>query len=231
MVNSNAKRVVFFDLDGTLHQQNMFGSFLCYLLKYLPLNLLLVIPVFPLVSIGLLLKGRSVRWPMSLLLWSITFGHSEVRLQELQVCFAKWFRQRITCFPLVQQRLNAYLANQDVQVWVITGSPEVLVGQVYHDALFLPQVRLIGSRIHRKFGGWMLSLRCLGHEKVVQLENKLGIPLNLYSGYSDSICDNPLLYFCQHRWRVTHDGQLKKINWLAQPIADINAQIMVKKAK
>ena len=36
------RRVVFFDLDGTLHQQDMFGSFLRYLLRHLPLNLLLV---------------------------------------------------------------------------------------------------------------------------------------------------------------------------------------------
>ncbi|MFO5602410.1 hypothetical protein ACLBPT_26550, partial [Klebsiella pneumoniae] len=33
---------MFFDLDGTLHQQDMFGSFLRYLLRHLPLNLLLV---------------------------------------------------------------------------------------------------------------------------------------------------------------------------------------------
>ncbi|MFO5535328.1 hypothetical protein ACLBO4_29840, partial [Klebsiella pneumoniae] len=32
---------MFFDLDGTLHQQDMFGSFLRYLLRHLPLNLLL----------------------------------------------------------------------------------------------------------------------------------------------------------------------------------------------
>ncbi|MFO5574265.1 phosphatidylglycerophosphatase C, partial [Klebsiella pneumoniae] len=34
---------MFFDLDGTLHQQDMFGSFLRYLLRHLPLNLLLVV--------------------------------------------------------------------------------------------------------------------------------------------------------------------------------------------
>ena len=30
------RRVVFFDLDGTLHQQDMFGSFLRYLLRHRP---------------------------------------------------------------------------------------------------------------------------------------------------------------------------------------------------
>ncbi|AHF76181.1 hypothetical protein Sant_1109 [Sodalis praecaptivus] len=212
MINPTAQRVVFFDLDGTLHQQDMFGCFLRYLLAHLPLNIVLVIPVLPVVALGLLVKGRSARWPMSLLLWSITFGHSEAKLQALQAAFAAVFRQRVRRFPRVLARLDDYLASQDAQVWLITGSPESLVEKVYHDAVFLPQVRLIGSRMHRRYGGWVLTLRCLGHEKVAQLERELGIPLKLYSGYSDSVHDSPLLYFCEYRWRVTHDGQLKRLD-------------------
>ncbi|KYP97043.1 hypothetical protein BG74_05910, partial [Sodalis-like endosymbiont of Proechinophthirus fluctus] len=191
------QRVVFFDLDGTLHQQDMFGCFLRYVLVHLPLNVVLVIPILPMVALGLLVKGRSARWPMSLLLWSITFGHREARLQELQAEFAAAFRQRVRRFPQVLARLDDYLASQDTQVWLITGSPESLVKKVYRDAVFLPQVRLIGSRIHRRYGGWVLTLRCLGYEKVAQLERELGIPLKLYSGYSDSVHDSPLLYFCE----------------------------------
>ncbi|WP_406704211.1 phosphatidylglycerophosphatase C [Sodalis sp.] len=212
MINPTAQRVVFFDLDGTLHQQDMFGCFLRYLLAHLPLNIVLVIPVLPVVALGLLVKGRSACWPMSLLLWSITFGHSEAKLQALQAAFAAVFRQRVRRFPRVLARLDDYLASQDAQVWLITGSPESLVEKVYHDAVFLPQVRLIGSRMHRRYGGWVLTLRCLGHEKVAQLERELGIPLKLYSGYSDSVHDSPLLYFCEYRWRVTHDGQLKRLD-------------------
>ena len=209
---SAAQRIVFFDLDGTLHQQDMFGCFLRYLLRHLPLNILLVIPVLPVVGFGLLTKGRSARWPMSLLLWSITFGHSEARLQALQNRFIDWFRQRVTGFPIVLQRLNDYLDSQDAQVWLITGSPEPLVKGVYSDALFLPRVRLIGSRTTRLYGGWVLTLRCLGHEKVAQLERELGTPLKLFSGYSDSQHDSPLLYFCEHRWRVTRQGELKQLD-------------------
>ena len=40
-----------------------------------------------------------------------------------------------------------------------------------------------------------MTLRCLGAQKVVQLEQRLGAPLKLYSGYSDSKQDNPLLFF------------------------------------
>ena len=76
---THERRVVFFDLDGTLHQQDMFGSFLRYLLRRQPLNALLVLPLLPIIAIALLIKGRAARWPMSLLLWGCTFGHSEAR--------------------------------------------------------------------------------------------------------------------------------------------------------
>ena len=48
---THERRVVFFDLDGTLHQQDMFGSFLRYLLRRQPLNALLVLPLLPLIAI------------------------------------------------------------------------------------------------------------------------------------------------------------------------------------
>lgn len=49
-------------------------------------------------------------------------------------------------------------------MWLITGSPERLVEQVYRDSAFLPRVRLIGSRITR-CGGWVLTLRCWERRK------------------------------------------------------------------
>lgn len=204
-------RIVFFDLDGTLHRQDMFGCFLRFLLKRLPLNLLLTIPALPLVGLGLLLRGRAARWPMSVLLWTITFGRSEARLAALETQFVALFRRRVTPFPAVQRRLAEYLADARTQVWLVTGSPQRLVERVYQDSAFLPGVNLMGSRIARRHGGWVLSLRCLGREKVVQLEKRLGAPLALYSGYSDSKQDNPLLSFCRHRWRVTPAGDLQQL--------------------
>ena len=180
------RRVVFFDLDGTLHQQDMFGSFLRYLLRHLPLNLLLVVAMGPVILAGLAVCGRAARWPMSLLLWASTFGRREAVLKRLEAEFVGWFRHHVTAFPVVHARLTAYLTSTDADVWLITGSPQSLVEQVYRDTLWLPRVNLIASRTARRWGGWVLTLRCLGHEKVVQLEKKIGAPLQLYSGYSDS---------------------------------------------
>ena len=205
------RRVVFFDLDGTLHQQDMFGSFLRYLLRHLPLNLLLVVPMGPVILAGLAVSGRAARWPMSLLLWATTFGRREAVLKRLEAEFVGWFRHHVTAFPVVHARLTAYLTSTDADVWLITGSPQSLVEQVYFDTPWLPRVNLIATQISRGYGGWVLSMRCLGHEKVAQLEMRIGTPLRLYSGYSDSKQDNPLLYFCQHRWRVTPAGELQQL--------------------
>lgn len=211
MTTARERRVVFFDLDGTLHQQDMFGTFMRWLLWRQPLNLLLVVPLLPLIGLCLLITGRAARWPMSLLLWSITFGRSESRLLQREEQFARWFRQRVTAFPVVQQRLNDYLSSEDADVWLITGSPQPLVERVYFDSAFLPRVKLIASQMARAYGGRVLTMRCLGHEKVAQLEEQIGTPLQLYSGYSDSKQDNPLLFFCQHRFRVTPAGKLQQL--------------------
>lgn len=211
MSDKRSPRVVFFDLDGTLHQEDMFGSFLRFLLRRLPLNSVLVIPLLPVIILGLALQGRAVRWPMSWLLWAITFGRSEAHLNSLEKQFVSDFRRQVTPFPEVQARLTTYLQDTDAQVWLVTGSPERLVEQVYHDSPFLPGVRLMGSQMTRRYGGWVLTLRCLGREKVIQMERQLGAPLKLYSGYSDSKQDNPLLYFCEHRWRVTPNGSLQQL--------------------
>ncbi|WP_333496867.1 phosphatidylglycerophosphatase C [Kluyvera sp. CHPC 1.251] len=208
---SHCRRVVFFDLDGTLHQQDLFGAFLRYLLRRLPLNALLVLPLLPIVGAAMLVKGRAARWPVSVLLWGSTFGRREATLKALEASFILWFRATVTPFPAVQQRLDGYLQHQDADVWLITGSPQTLVERAYADAPWMMHVNLIGSQMQRAFGGRVLSVRCLGREKVAQLEQRLGAPLRLYSGYSDSKQDNPLLFFCEHRWRVTARGELEQL--------------------
>lgn len=61
------------------------------------------------------------------------FGHNEARLQALQADFVRWFRDNVTAFPLVQERLTTYLLSSDADIWLITGSPQPLVEAVYFD--------------------------------------------------------------------------------------------------
>lgn len=111
----------------------MFGTFMRYLLRRQPVNALLVLPLLPVIGIALLVKGRAARWPMSLLLWGCTFGHSDARLKQLEQDFVHWFRGHVTAFPVVQERLTQYLDANDADIWLITGSPQPLVEQVYVD--------------------------------------------------------------------------------------------------
>lgn len=67
-----------------------------------------------------MIKGRAARWPMSLLLWGCTFGHSEARLKAHQADFVRWFRDNVTAFPVVQERLTTYLLSSDADIWLIT---------------------------------------------------------------------------------------------------------------
>jgi phosphatidylglycerophosphatase C len=74
-------------------------------------------------------------------------------------------------------------------------------------------VNLIATQIARGYGGWVLTCAAWGMKKW-SAGKRIGTPLRLYSGYSDSKQDNPLLYFCQHRWRVTPQVNFSNSNSL-----------------
>ncbi|VFP82935.1 Phosphatidylglycerophosphatase C [Candidatus Erwinia haradaeae] len=207
-----SRRIIFFDLDGTLHQQDIFSSFIYWLLWHHLLNLFLLLPLLPVVGAGLLIQGRTTRWPISLVLWSITFGHRESILLKREEKFVRWFCRRLTPFQKVRQRLLDYLRYENTDVWLITGSPQSLVARVYSNAVFFPRVMLIASQMARAYGGRVLVMRCVGNEKVSQLIQRIGKPLQIESGYSDSNQDNPLLFFCQNRFRVTRLGEIKDMD-------------------
>lgn len=206
------RRNVFFDLDGTLHQQDLFGSFIRYLIRSLPANLLLLVPLLPIVGLGLLINGRSARWPVSLMLWAMTAGHAQGKLNRLMECFVEEMKSRLVPFPLVQERLEEYLRDDNTTVWLVTGSPQPLVEAVYESSFFLPRVKLVATQIVYRCGGWTIAMRCLGEEKVRQLEQRLGKPLALYSGYSDSRQDNPVMSLCLHRWRIDPRGNINALS-------------------
>ncbi len=205
------QRIVFFDLDGTLHKQDLFGCYLRYCLVRQPINLLPVLLFAPVILCGLLMN-KAARWPVSLLLWAVTVGHSEHFLQQQEKAFCQWAQQQITPFPAVLRRLYSYLQEADTGVWLVTGSPQSLVEGIYGPASFLSQVNLIGSQMQRRFGGRVLSLRCFGRQKVRELEQRIGGLPTLYSGYSDSHFDTPLMNYCQYRWRVTPSGSIQQLD-------------------
>ncbi|VFP79625.1 phosphatidylglycerophosphatase C [Candidatus Erwinia haradaeae] len=214
MVARLRRRIVFFDLDGTLHKQDIFSSFIYWLLWRHPLNILLCGLLLPLVGLGLLIYGRATRWPISILLWSMTFGHRESVLLKREEQFTFWFSRRLTIFQKVHQQLIEYLQDEDVDIWLITGSPQSLVEKIYCNIILFKQVTLVASQMKRAYGGRVLFIRCVGKEKVFQLTKRIGHSLQLESGYSDSKQDDYLLFFCANRFRVTRLGEIRKLESL-----------------
>ncbi|VFP86742.1 Phosphatidylglycerophosphatase C [Candidatus Erwinia haradaeae] len=211
MITCHRRRIIFFDLDGTLHQEDIFRSFIYWLLWHHYFNILLLLVVLPLIGLGLAINGRASCWPISLLLWSMTVGHSESLLIQREEEFTNWFLQRQTPHVKIHQRVIEHLRCIDTDIWLITGSPQALVERIYHNVDFFPHVQLIASQMVRSYGGRVLSMRCVGREKVAQLTERIGQPLQLESGYSDSVLDDPLLLFCQNRFRVTPSGDFYEI--------------------
>lgn len=80
---THERRVVFFDLDGTLHQQDMFGSFLRYLLRRQPLNALLVLPLLPIIAIALLIPRFYVSTSKSIIKALINMHSFEIQLSPI----------------------------------------------------------------------------------------------------------------------------------------------------
>lgn len=87
-------------------------------------------------------------------------------VNALEASFIIWFRATATPFPWVQQRLDSYSEPPGCRRLVdYRFAAQTLVERAYADAPWMPRVNLIGSQMHRGFGGRVLSVRCLGREK------------------------------------------------------------------
>ena len=78
---------------------------------------------------------------LGLYLWPVKPGSNSLS-KTLRTGF-----DHVTAFPVVQARLTSYLDANDADIWLITGSPQSLVEQVYFDTPWLPRVNLIATQI------------------------------------------------------------------------------------
>lgn len=123
-----------------------------FLLRHLPLNLLLVIPLLPLIGVGLLVGGALCTLADEPLVVGDDFWATGSTSARPGVALCGRISPKVTEFPVVAMRLRQYLESSDAEVWLITGSPQRLVEQVYHDSNFIHRLRLIGSRMERRNG-------------------------------------------------------------------------------
>ncbi|AUI66532.1 MULTISPECIES: haloacid dehalogenase-like hydrolase [Glaesserella] len=197
---------IFFDLDGTLHKEDIEFAFIRYLLKKRPLNVLIFLPIYPLVLIVYKFFPTE-KWSLNLLNFMISVGCSKVKMEHYFTDFKQQFT--LTPLPQVQQALQQHLTAQD-QIWIISGSPVELISHFYADLLQLPNVHLIGSSLEHRYGAILLKERCLAENKVKMLDKRIQPPIQFEIGYSDSLTDLPMFKRCKQAMWVT-EGKIQHL--------------------
>lgn len=124
---------MFFDLDGTLHQQDMFGTFL----RCIAAASATQCAARSAAAAGYrhCVTGKRTGRPLAdepAAVGRCTFGHSEARLKALEKSFVTWVSRASP--PSRWCRIEDLLSERlDADIWLITGLPQPLVEQVYFD--------------------------------------------------------------------------------------------------
>lgn len=204
----NPMKHIFFDLDGTLHKEDIEFAFMRFLFRKRILNLLIFLPVYPLASM-IYAFFPTARWSLNILNFLITFGCSTSQMEKYLVDFKDYFS--LTPLPQVQQALHQHLAQQD-QIWIISGSPVELISHFYADLLQQPNVHLIGSSLVHQYGAILLKERCLAENKVKMLDERVQPAIQFDVGYSDSMTDLPMFKRCKKAMLITQEGKIVPFN-------------------
>lgn len=195
---------VFFDVDGTVIARDSFVLFVRRKLRQEPLRVLFLLIAFPLFLAvagkhGLTTAGKSA------LLWSLTVfrgrrGAIRLLTEELPDLVAPWiFRE--ASHELARWRAKGY------EICFVSASGETWLRPLLARLDSGAKV-IIGTKLRFFLGGIALRGRnCLGAEKLVQIERRLGPAVEFVAGYTDHPADIPLLTRCQHRVCVCPAGR------------------------
>lgn len=198
---------VFFDLDGTLHKEDLLAALVKYLFTKRKWNLLFFLPILPLVF--LIYRCFPTRkFSLNGLLFFLSFGCSTSEMERYITDFKRQFT--LTPLPQVQQALQHHLASQE-QIWIISGSPVELISHFYADLLQQPNVHLIGSSLEHRYGAILLKERCLAENKVKMLDERVQPPIQFDIGYSDSMTDLPMFKRCKQAMWITTEEEIKPL--------------------
>ncbi|WP_421223389.1 HAD family hydrolase [Aeromonas enteropelogenes] len=178
------------DFDDTLAPGDSHAGLLRYILHRRRWPLLLL-PVIALGGLVYLLPSQR-RQGISLIWWAITLGLSPLGWRKLVRAYC---RTR----PGLFREAHALLDEAGARCWVISASPRALVrGQLYQQRPGKLPCRILGSRMHYRFGGLMPRFYCHGVHKLLPEVGALEPVLTL----SDSLHDLPLLALGQEAWLI-----------------------------
>ncbi|MBV7414910.1 HAD family hydrolase [Aeromonas sp. sif2433] len=177
------------DFDDTLAPGDSHAGLLRHILRRRRWPLLLL-PVIALGGLVYLLPNQRRRG-ISLIWWAITLGLSPLGWRAL-------VRDYCRTRPGLFKEARALLVAEGKRCWVLSASPRALVrGQLHRQLPGMPH-RIIGSRMHYRFGGLMPRFYCHGQHKILPRILDLEVALAL----SDSPHDLPLLALGAEAWLI-----------------------------
>ncbi|RZH09566.1 haloacid dehalogenase-like hydrolase [Acinetobacter pittii] len=185
------KEIVVFDLDGTLLSGDSTKAWLTDKLKSNIFRFIAALIVMP-IALPIMKFKKYKSNGASLYLWIATYGLNEEKLEYSFKNFSKniknnsfnslyWFEQGIN-------EVKDHLANRRI-VFIATAAPEKLAN-VLLDSINL-DVRIIGTPLQNKLGGWISGIHCRSEEKVRRL-NKLDIKQPWFATYSEALLHKPI---------------------------------------
>ena len=197
---------VFFDIDGTLHKEDIFLEFIKCSIKERLLNFVIFLPII-FISFLIYLVNTKGKFGLNLILFFLFLGISESQLGTLTEKFCKSFSLKMTPFDNALKQLEFHKANGD-QVIFISGTPVEFIKQIYPSFFNTTNFEVIGSITRRNFGSFYLDERCIYKNKKKMLNNRFNAVLNFSYGYSDSLSDLPILTLCDKAYLVDKDGSM-----------------------
>lgn len=202
---------VFFDLDGTLHQQDMLEAYLKFILKN---RLYWTIIFAPIIVITLLIYRIFAKktWGLNPFFFMTHFGMTQKARQLLLEKFKQEFLQQAVSIQTMHKQLKQHIQAQD-KVIILSGSLQELIELVYPQLAKHPQICVIASQTRSFFGSTILKRRCSGKNKIKILDETYAPKIIKFEvGYTDSLIDKPVLQRCKWAYLVDKQGKLTLVN-------------------
>lgn len=197
---------VFFDMDGTLHKQDVFFDFIKYSITKRLINIVLFFPFIVFFTILYLINPKG-KYALNGVLFFLFFGVKECELDKMIDSFCNKFLTYHTPFEYVKTILDNHVENGN-KIILISGTPLEFIKIIYPDYFNSENIIVIASITKYSFFSFFLDERCVFKNKKNMLFEAFNEKILFSNGYSDSLADLPILELCENAYIVDKNGNL-----------------------